>query len=159
MRRRKPRVWLTDETIDRVLTHPVLGIPVMAALFAVVFWITVVGANVPSAFLAGLLMTDGGLTEPFKEYLGIEAPAWLASSVYQLLHALFAAAAGTVLVERLHRGRCLPRARLGRLGDAAAHGDLLSRCSRCSKISVICRVSRSISTGYSSGQARTESRR
>jgi ferrous iron transport protein B len=90
VRRRKPRVWLTDETIDRILTHPVLGIPVMAALFAVVFWITVVGANVPSAFLAGLLMTDGGLTEPFKEYLGIEAPVWLASSVYQLLHTLFA---------------------------------------------------------------------
>jgi ferrous iron transport protein B len=90
VRRRKPRIWLTDETIDRFLTHPVLGIPAMAALFAVVFWITVVGANVPSAFLAGLLMTDGGLTEPFKEYLGIEAPAWLSASVYQLLHALFA---------------------------------------------------------------------
>ena len=90
VRRRRPRVWLTDETIDRILTHPVLGIPVMAALFAVVFWITVVGANVPSAFLAGLLMTDGGLTEPFREYLGVETPVWLASSVYQLLHALFA---------------------------------------------------------------------
>ena len=86
VRRRKPRVWLTDETIDRILTHPVLGIPVMAALFAVVFWITVVGANVPSAFLAGLLMTDGGLTDWFREYLGIEAPAWLAASLYQLLH-------------------------------------------------------------------------
>jgi len=35
-------------------------------------------------------MTDGGLSEPFKEYLGIEAPAWLSASVYQLLHAFFA---------------------------------------------------------------------
>jgi ferrous iron transport protein B len=90
VRRRKPRIWLTDETIDRILTHPLLGIPVMAALFALVFWITVVGANVPSAFLAGLLMTDGGLSEPFRQYLGIEAPVWLSSSAYQLLHALFA---------------------------------------------------------------------
>jgi ferrous iron transport protein B len=90
VRRKTSRVWLTDEAIDRLLTHPVFGIPVMAALFAVVFWITVVGANVPSAFLAGLLMSDGGLTEPFKEYLGIEAPALLSASLYQLLHALFA---------------------------------------------------------------------
>jgi ferrous iron transport protein B len=90
VRRRKSRVWLTDATIDRVLAHPAFGIPAMAVLFATVFWITVVGANVPSAFLAGLLMRDGGLTEPFKEYLGIEAPAWLSLSAYQLLHALFA---------------------------------------------------------------------
>jgi ferrous iron transport protein B len=89
VRRKKPRLWLTDETIDRVLTHPVLGIPVMAALFSVVFWITVVGANIPSAFLAGLLMAEGGLTEWFQEYLGIAAPALLTSSLYELLHALF----------------------------------------------------------------------
>jgi ferrous iron transport protein B len=89
VRRKMPRLWFTDETVDRVLTHPVFGIPAMTVLFAVVFWITVVGANVPSAFLAGLLMTDGGLAVPLREYLGIEAPAWLAASLYQLLHALF----------------------------------------------------------------------
>jgi ferrous iron transport protein B len=86
------RTWLTDQTIDRVLTHPVLGIPAMAVLFAVVFWITVVGANVPSAFLAGLLMKDGGLTQPFEDYLGIGAPSWLSVSLYQLLHTLLALA-------------------------------------------------------------------
>ena len=91
IRRKKPRVWFADESIDRVLTHPVLGIPAMAALFGVVFWITVVGANVPSAFLAGMLMTDGGLAGPLKDYLGIDAPPWLASSVYQLLHGVFGA--------------------------------------------------------------------
>lgn len=91
VRRKSSHAWLTDERIDRVLTHPLLGIPVMAVLFAVVFWITVVGANVPSVFLAGLLMTEGGLTEPLKEYFGIEAPAWLSLSGYQLLHALFEA--------------------------------------------------------------------
>ena len=96
LRRRKPRVFLTDERIDRVLTHPVLGIPMMAAMFAVVFWITVVGANVPSSFIAGLLMTEGGLTAWFKEYLGVPAPALLSASLYQLLHALFAAAQAPV---------------------------------------------------------------
>jgi ferrous iron transport protein B len=90
VRRTRPRAWPTDEAVDSILTHPVLGIPVMAALFAVVFWITIVGANVPSAFLAGLLMADGGLSEWLREYVGVEAPAWLASSLYQLLHQLFA---------------------------------------------------------------------
>lgn len=92
VRRRKPRVWLPDESIDRILTHPALGIPAMTALFGVVFWITVVGANVPSTFLAGLLMTDGGLAGPLRAYLGIEAPVWLSSSVYQMLHVLFVGA-------------------------------------------------------------------
>ena len=89
VRTRKARLWLPDESIDRILTHPVLGIPVMALLFAVVFWITVVGANVPSAFLAGILMTDGGLSDPFRDYLGLTAPVWLSASLYQLLHMLF----------------------------------------------------------------------
>ncbi len=90
VRRRRSRVWLTDEAIDRVLTHPVLGIPLMAALFSVIFWLTVVGANVPSAFLAGLLLTEGGLGDWFRAYLGVEAPAMLGASLYQLLHAGFA---------------------------------------------------------------------
>ncbi len=90
VRRRRPRRWLTDEAIDRVLTHPAAGIPLMTALFAVVFWITVVGANIPSGFLAGLLMTEGGLSDWFSTYLGIAAPAWLGISLYQLLHMLFA---------------------------------------------------------------------
>jgi ferrous iron transport protein B len=90
VRRRRPRAWLRDESVDRVLTHPVLGIPVMAALFALVFWITIVGANVPSSFLAGVLMTDGGLTKWFRAYLAVDPPAVLTSSIYQLLHMLFA---------------------------------------------------------------------
>lgn len=91
VRQRKRRPWPAGARIDRFLTHPVLGIPVMAVLFAVVFWITIVGANVPSAFLAGLLMADGGLTGWFSQYLGIEAPAILGASLYEVLHMLFAA--------------------------------------------------------------------
>jgi ferrous iron transport protein B len=80
---------LVDERIDRILTHPLLGLPVMAALLAIVFWLTIVGANVPSSFLAGLLMTDGGLASWFKDYLGIEAPTMLSASFYQLLNMAF----------------------------------------------------------------------
>ena len=91
VRKRKPRSWLTNEKLDRILTHPVLGIPVMATLLAIVFWLTIAGANVPSSFLAGLLMTDGGLTDAFRAYFGIDAPAMLSASLYQLLHELFGA--------------------------------------------------------------------
>jgi len=91
VRKKKQRTWFTDETIDRILTHPVLGIPFMAVLFAVVFWITVVGANIPSALLSGLLIAEGGITDWCKQYLGIEAPIILTRSLYELLHMLFAA--------------------------------------------------------------------
>ncbi len=87
--RRPRRAWLTADVIDRVVTHSVLGIPLMAASFACVFWITIVGANVPSAFLAGILMAEGGLTEWFQFYLGISAPGVLSVSLYEALHGLF----------------------------------------------------------------------
>jgi ferrous iron transport protein B len=89
--RRKPRAWPADAAVDRILTHPLLGIPVMAAMFAVVFWITIVGANVPSGLLAGLLMTEGGLTDWLQQYFGVAPPALLSASLYQALHAGFAA--------------------------------------------------------------------
>jgi ferrous iron transport protein B len=41
-----------DQRIDRLVTSPVLGLPIMALLLATVFWLTIAGANVPSAMLA-----------------------------------------------------------------------------------------------------------
>ncbi|MGE3188069.1 MAG: nucleoside recognition domain-containing protein [Vicinamibacterales bacterium] len=41
-----------DQRIDRIVTSPVFGLPLMALMLAVVFWVTVAGANVPSALLA-----------------------------------------------------------------------------------------------------------
>ena len=41
-----------DQRIDRIVTSPIFGLPLMAFLLAVVFWLTVAGANVPSAMLA-----------------------------------------------------------------------------------------------------------
>jgi len=51
----RPRFDL-DRTLDRLLTSRVLGFPIMAALFTLVFWITIAGANVPSSMLATLLV-------------------------------------------------------------------------------------------------------
>ncbi len=39
---------------DRVLTGRVLGVPLMLALLTLIFWITAVGANIPSAWLSSL---------------------------------------------------------------------------------------------------------
>ncbi|MCB0834388.1 MAG: ferrous iron transporter B [Bacteroidetes bacterium] len=45
-----------DRTIDRLVTSRWTGFPVMFMLLALVFWITVEGANVPSAMLASVLI-------------------------------------------------------------------------------------------------------
>ncbi|MCH9021461.1 MAG: ferrous iron transporter B [Planctomycetes bacterium] len=84
------RVLFTDR-LDQVLTHPIFGLPLMAVLLAAVFWLTIAGANVPSAFIAGILMEPGGLTGWCSEYLGVTAPAFLSVSLYELMHSGLAA--------------------------------------------------------------------
>lgn len=44
-----------DYKIDRILTNKWTGFPVMILLFAIIFWITITGANYPSQFLSDLL--------------------------------------------------------------------------------------------------------
>ncbi|MHC5111926.1 MAG: nucleoside recognition domain-containing protein [Planctomycetota bacterium] len=87
-RSRKRTTW--DERLDRIMTHPIWGWPVMMAVLAVVLWITVVGANIPSAFLAGILMEEGGLTSFLGSYFGTAPPAFMTTSVYEWLHLGFA---------------------------------------------------------------------
>jgi len=51
----KPRFsW--DRTLDRLLTSRWTGFPVMLLLLMGVFWITITGANIPSAAIASLLL-------------------------------------------------------------------------------------------------------
>jgi len=47
-----------DRAIDRLVTSRTLGIPLMLALLTLVFWLTIAGANVPSAMLATLLIDN-----------------------------------------------------------------------------------------------------
>ncbi|MFN2135525.1 MAG: nucleoside recognition domain-containing protein [Candidatus Promineifilaceae bacterium] len=51
----EPRFDL-DRTIDRVVTSRIFGFPLMILLFALVFWITIVGANIPSQWLSNILI-------------------------------------------------------------------------------------------------------
>lgn len=64
-----------DRKIDDILTSPVWGFPIMFGLLAVVFWVTIAGANVPSGLLAGgLFWIEARLTDLF---MAVNAPAWL----------------------------------------------------------------------------------
>jgi ferrous iron transport protein B len=71
----EPRFDL-DRTIDRVVTSRVWGFPLMILLFAVVFWITIVGANYPSQWLSAVLIGQG---VPFLHSVAgaIGLPWWL----------------------------------------------------------------------------------
>jgi ferrous iron transport protein B len=54
----KPPRFNLDRAIDRLVTSRLWGFPLMLLLFTVVFWITIAGANVPSGFLAYLLLDN-----------------------------------------------------------------------------------------------------
>ena len=64
-----------DKKIDNIITSKRFGLPIMLLALALVFWITVTGANIPSSLLADFLFyIEDRLTELFT-YLN--APAWL----------------------------------------------------------------------------------
>lgn len=64
-----------DRRIDRILTSKITGIPIMLAMLFGIFWITISGANVPSAFLSKALFS---LEQPLVNlFIWLSAPDWL----------------------------------------------------------------------------------
>ncbi|WP_396276530.1 ferrous iron transport protein B [Haloimpatiens lingqiaonensis] len=64
-----------DAKIDDIITSKKFGIPIMLLILALIFWITIEGANVPSQLLAKALFSfENVLTNWFNK---INAPAWL----------------------------------------------------------------------------------
>ena len=53
---KNPIRYLKDEKIDKILTSKLWGFPTMIALFTIVIWLTIEGANVPSGMLASLFL-------------------------------------------------------------------------------------------------------
>jgi ferrous iron transport protein B len=72
---RAPRFYF-DRTLDRILTSRLWGLPIMGLMLAVVFWLTISGANVPSGLLANLLLDK---VHPLLKGLAATAgmPWWL----------------------------------------------------------------------------------
>ena len=66
---------LRDQTIDKILTSKKFGIPIMLLFLAIIFWITIVGANYPSQLLSSLFMN---IQDKLLHFLNsIYSPNWL----------------------------------------------------------------------------------
>ena len=64
-----------DRRLDKALTSKLTGYPMMLALLALVFWLTITGANYPSQLLSdGLFWIQDRLTDFFTY---IQSPDWL----------------------------------------------------------------------------------
>ncbi|MFA5604045.1 MAG: ferrous iron transport protein B [Bacilli bacterium] len=64
-----------DRKIDKVLTSKLFGIPIMIALLGLIFYITISGANIPSAIIADFLFWIEERLMDFFLWLG--TPAWV----------------------------------------------------------------------------------
>ena len=63
------------EGIDKIVISRAFGYPIMLGILGLIFWITIVGANVPSQLLATALFAfQDTLTQGFN---ALGAPAWL----------------------------------------------------------------------------------
>lgn len=69
------RKYDLDQRIDRIVTSPVFGLPLMLLMLAAVFWLTIVGANVPSQMLADLLFSVEAWGAGLFQSLGF--PWWI----------------------------------------------------------------------------------
>jgi ferrous iron transport protein B len=70
-----------DRKLDDLLTSRWFGFPIMLLILAVVFWLTIEGANVPSAFLASVLIDT---FHPFLRGVGesLGFPWWLSGILF-----------------------------------------------------------------------------
>ncbi|HSC25974.1 MAG TPA: nucleoside recognition domain-containing protein [Vicinamibacterales bacterium] len=82
-----------DQRIDRIVTSPVFGLPLMLVVLAVVFWLTIAGANVPSAMLATAFFWVEGHAARLFETIGV--PWWITGFVW---HGVFRGLAWVVSV-------------------------------------------------------------
>ena len=85
------RMW--DAKLDRVLTSKVWGFPIMLGALALVFWVTIIGANYPSQMLARMFF----IVEDFAAglFTSIGAPWWLTGFIW---HGIFRALAWVIAV-------------------------------------------------------------
>ena len=82
-----------DQRVDRIVTSPVFGLPIMLVVLAVIFWLTITGANYPSAALANVFFWFEGVAANAFTTAGV--PAWLAGFIW---HGVFRGLAWVVSV-------------------------------------------------------------
>ncbi|MCB0102016.1 MAG: ferrous iron transporter B [Anaerolineales bacterium] len=69
-----------DQKIDRLVTSPITGLPIMLLMLGVVIWLTVSGANVVSEAIANVLFSLGDLGRNLFTTIG--APWWLTGFIW-----------------------------------------------------------------------------
>ena len=65
-----------DQKIDRLVTSPIVGLPIMLGLLGIIIWLTVSGANVASEAIANVLFAIGGWGKALFESAGF-IPWWV----------------------------------------------------------------------------------
>jgi len=93
IRKKGERYYSFDQALDRVLTSPLTGFPIMLLLLAAVFWITIVGANYPSQMIANFLFMIEGKGALLFESFG--SPWWLTGFIW---HGIFRGLAWVIAV-------------------------------------------------------------
>jgi ferrous iron transport protein B len=82
-----------DQKIDRIVTSRLFGLPLMLGILAVVFWLTIIGANVPSAMLATMLFAVEDAAAAW--FTSIGSPWWLTGFIW---HGVFRGLAWVISV-------------------------------------------------------------
>lgn len=75
------RTYDLDQRIDRIVTSPIFGLPIMALLLALLFYLTIVGANVPSKMIANFLFWIEA--QGVAAFTAIGLPVWLTSFLWE----------------------------------------------------------------------------
>ena len=81
-----------DRCIDKILTNKFTGIPLMLLLFAFIFWLTIEGANYPSALLNKLLFS---IEDNLFNFCNLFLPRFLSD---MLIHGMYRTLAWVVSV-------------------------------------------------------------
>lgn len=76
----KDKKYDLDQKIDRLVTSPITGLPIMLILLAIIIWLTVSGANAASDAIAAVLFTIGDWGRAL--FVNIGMPWWITGFIW-----------------------------------------------------------------------------
>lgn len=76
----KGKKYDIDQKIDRLVTSPIVGLPIMLVLLSFIIWLTVEGANVASASIANVLFGIGDWGRTLFNSLNV--PWWITGFIW-----------------------------------------------------------------------------
>jgi len=76
----KEKKYDFDQKVDRLVTSPITGLPIMVILLGLVIWLTVTGANVPSQMIANFLFGLGEWARAL--FVSWNVPWWITGFIW-----------------------------------------------------------------------------